>query len=144
MISLIFNLRLRLRPMANGWIFSGPNIRLRPKVKIAPTVQHCWALFIYPAKSNIFVGLQIFLHAGCDFLPPEELTPNAKNYDCGYWCLQIWSRNLHNWHFLEIFIQIPKNNSSQSCIICNFAAWKKIFAASTNKTSPWWKFFAAC
>ena len=82
------------------------------------------ALFIYPVKSNFFVRLQIFLYAGCNFLPPEELTPNAKNYDCGYWCLQIWSRNLHNGYFLEIFVQIPKNNSSQSCIICNFAAWK--------------------
>ena len=36
-----FNLRLRLRSTAEGQSFSGPNIRLRPKVKIAPTVQHC-------------------------------------------------------------------------------------------------------
>ena len=42
------------------------------------------ALFIYPGKSNLFVRLQIFLHAGCSFLPPEELTPHAKNYECGY------------------------------------------------------------
>ena len=41
------NLRLRLRPMAKGQSFSGPNIWLRPniwlwpKVKIVPTVQHC-------------------------------------------------------------------------------------------------------
>ena len=35
------------------------------------------ALFIYPAKSNFFVRLQIFLHAGCNFLPPEELTTHA-------------------------------------------------------------------
>ena len=41
-----------------------------------------------------------------------------------YWCLQIWSGNLHNWHFLEIFVQIPKNNSSQCCIKCIFAALK--------------------
>ena len=34
-------LRLRLRPMAKGQSFSGPNIRLRPKVKIVPMVQHC-------------------------------------------------------------------------------------------------------
>ena len=43
---------------------------------------------------------------------------------------------LHIWHFLEIFVQITKNNSSQSCIIYNFAAWKKLFAACTKKTSP--------
>ena len=36
-----FILRLRLRPTAKGRSLSGPNIRLRPKVKIAPTVQHC-------------------------------------------------------------------------------------------------------
>ena len=35
------NLRLRLWPTAKGRSFSGPIIRLRPKVKIAPTVQHC-------------------------------------------------------------------------------------------------------
>ena len=27
---------------AKGRSFSGPNIRLRPKVKIVPTVQHWW------------------------------------------------------------------------------------------------------
>ena len=35
-----FIIRLRLRPTAKGRSFSGPNIRLRPKVKIEPTVQH--------------------------------------------------------------------------------------------------------
>ena len=38
-----FNLRLWLRSTAEGRSFSGPNIWLRPKVKIAPTVQH-WSL----------------------------------------------------------------------------------------------------
>ena len=37
-----FILRLRLRPTTKGRSLSGPNIRLRPKVKIAPTVQHCF------------------------------------------------------------------------------------------------------
>ena len=37
---VFFILRLRLRPTAKGRSFSGPNIRLRPKVKIVPTVQH--------------------------------------------------------------------------------------------------------
>ena len=37
-----FILRLRLQPMAKGRSFSGPNVWLRPKVKIAPTVQHCY------------------------------------------------------------------------------------------------------
>jgi len=39
---------------------------------------------------------------------------------------------LHIWN-LEIFVQITKNSSSQSCIIYNFAAWKKLFAACTEK-----------
>ena len=60
------------------------------------------ALFIYPAKSNFFVRLQIFLYAGCNFFPPEELPPHAENNQCSYLYLQICSRNLHNWHFLEI------------------------------------------
>ena len=34
-------LQLRLQPTAKGRSFLGPNIRLRPKVKIVPTVQHC-------------------------------------------------------------------------------------------------------
>ena len=42
------------------------------------------ALFISPANSDFFIRLQIFLHAGCNFLPPEELPPHAKNDDCGY------------------------------------------------------------
>jgi hypothetical protein len=41
-VLLFFILRLRLRPMVEGQSLSGPNIRLRPKVKIAPTVQHCF------------------------------------------------------------------------------------------------------
>ena len=35
-----FFLRLRLRSTAEGRSFSWPNIWLRPKVKIMPTVQH--------------------------------------------------------------------------------------------------------
>ena len=58
-----------------------------------------------------FVRLQIFLHAGCNFLHPAELAPHANKDECCYWCLQIWSRILHNWHFLKNFVQIPKNNS---------------------------------
>ena len=50
-----------------------------------------------------FDGFEIFLHAGCDFLHPEELAPQEK---------MVWSRILHNWHFLEIFVQIPENNFS--------------------------------
>ena len=39
MFYIFFNLRLWLRPTAKDRSFSEPNIRLRPKVKIAPTVQ---------------------------------------------------------------------------------------------------------
>ena len=45
-----FILRLRLRPTAKGRSFSGPNIRLRPKFKIVPTVQHCKYLKPNPQK----------------------------------------------------------------------------------------------
>ena len=113
-------------------------------VKKGDTPQNVLSLFYLPCKKCFFVKLQIFLHAGFNFLAPEELPSHAKNDVCGYQCLQIWSRNLQNWHFFEIFVQIPKNNSSQSCIKCIFAAWKKLFAACTNKTSPWWKFSTAC
>ena len=37
----LFILRLRLLSTAEGRSFSRPNIRLRPEVKIVPTVQHC-------------------------------------------------------------------------------------------------------
>ena len=42
----LFILRLRLRSTAEGRSFSWPNIWLRPKVKIVPTVQHCIILKI--------------------------------------------------------------------------------------------------
>ena len=54
-------------------------------------------------KVFFFVRLQTFLHAGCNFLPPEEFTQHAKNYECGYWCLQIWSRNSSKLAFLGNF-----------------------------------------
>ena len=105
---------------------------------------HQSPLYLPCQKWFFFARLQIFLHASCNFLPPEELPPHAKNDECGFWCLQIWSRNLHNWRFLEIFVQIPKNISSQSCIKCAFAAWKKLCVACPNKISPCWKFSTAC
>jgi hypothetical protein len=74
----------------------------------------CWDMspFYLPCKKLIFVRLQILLHAGCNFLQPEELSPHAKNYECGYWSSQIQSRILHNWNFFKYFVQIPKKNSS--------------------------------
>ena len=65
-------------------------------------------LFICPTKSYFFDGLQIFLHAGCDFLHPEELAPHAKKHAFGYWNLQIWSRILHNWHFWKFLYKYLK------------------------------------
>ena len=49
-----FILRLRLRPTAEGRSLSGPNIRLRPKVKIVPTVQHCFPIsnHLQPSPSS--------------------------------------------------------------------------------------------
>lgn len=49
-----FILRLRLRPTAKGRTFSGPNIGLRPKVKIEPTVQH-W-LFASSLSGDLLVN----------------------------------------------------------------------------------------
>ena len=43
-------------------------------------------IFYLPCKKCFFfcffAGLQIFLHAGCDFLHPEELPPHAKTNEC--------------------------------------------------------------
>ena len=41
------------------------------------------AFFIYTAKSDFFFRLQIFLHAGCNFLPSKKLPPFAKNDERG-------------------------------------------------------------
>ena len=41
-------------------------------------------LFICPAESDFFIRLQIFLHAGCIFLHPVELSPQGKKFECGY------------------------------------------------------------
>ena len=68
--------------------------------------------FYLPCKKLIFVRLQIFWHAGCNFFHPEELSPHAKNYECGYWCLQIWSRIPNNWHFMNFSVQILGIESS--------------------------------
>ena len=69
-------------------------------------------------------------------MPPEELTPMQKILSVVIDVYKFGQEILHNWHFLEVFVQITKNNSSQSCIIYNFAAWKKIFAACTKKPHP--------
>ena len=100
--------------------------------------------FYLPCRKLIFVRLQIFLHACCNFLHSEELSPHAKNDEYGYWCLQMWSRILHNWHFLKYFVQIPKKNSSWSCIEFIFAACKNLYATCKNKTSPCRKFSTPC
>ena len=59
----ILILRLRLRPTAKGRSFSGPNIRLRPKVKIAPTVQH-WLISKCPFGFIVWTKLptKLFLN----------------------------------------------------------------------------------
>ena len=62
----------------------------------------------YLTWKKILGRLQIFLHAGCKFLNTEEITSHTRNEECGYWCLDIWSRILHNWHFLEILYKYLK------------------------------------
>ena len=54
-----FILRLLLRSMAEGRSFSGPNIWLRPKVKIAPTVQH-WLFYMSAENSMLFIENLMF------------------------------------------------------------------------------------
>ena len=67
-----------------------------------------------------------YIFVGCNSLHPEELAPHAQNNECSYWCLQIWLRILHNWHFLESFVQTPKNCSSKTFIKYIFAQPAKI------------------
>ena len=55
-----FILQLRLRPMAKGRSFTGLNIRLRPKVKIAPTVQHCTSIAVIQFLNTHALMLSIF------------------------------------------------------------------------------------
>jgi hypothetical protein len=108
----------------------------KKKSATALLIQPIRALFIYPAKSDFFVRLQIFLHAGCNFLPPKKLPPHEKRMSVVIDVYKFGQEILIICHFLEMFVQIPKNNSSQSCIKCIFSAFKKLYAAWTNKTSP--------
>ena len=43
--------------------------------RILMYIFHVLSPFYLPGKKLIFVRLQIFLHAGCNFLHPEELSP---------------------------------------------------------------------
>ena len=81
------------------------------KCEKSPFYLPCKKLFFGQAANTYFF-----------MLPPEELQSHAKNDMSDYRCLQICSKNLHNWHFFEIVVQISKNNSSQSCIKCIFVA----------------------
>ena len=67
------------------------------------------ALLIYHAKSDFIFFCQAANISSywLYFFPHEELPPHAKNNECDYWWLQIWIKNLHNWHFLKFFVQIP-------------------------------------
>ena len=63
---------------------------------------------VKPSNLTFFSCQTPYIFVGCNSLHPEELAPNAQNNECSYWCLQIWLRILHNWHFLKYFVQIPK------------------------------------
>ena len=67
----LFILRLRLRSTAKGRSFSGPNIRLWPKVKIVPTVQH-WT------KVQVF---QEGKKCGAIFLKVLDITKQLPNLE---------------------------------------------------------------
>ena len=83
------------------------------------------AIFDIINNIQFFAGLQIFFHAGIDFFLFCKISTPCKNDVCGYWFLQDLSRILHDWYFLEIFVQIPKNNFSWSRIKYILAACKK-------------------
>ena len=69
-----FILWLRLRPTAEGQSLSGPNIRLRPKVKIAPTVQH-WL-------GDMFLWLVANLKQGVIYFIKQALPPKHFSREC--------------------------------------------------------------
>ena len=81
-------LRLRLRPTAKGRSLSGPNIRLRTKVKIAPSVQH-W----FSGSSKTFVLAQkpkiIFLSGEKILWLPQYLNKFLV------WRKKIWTSPKH-------------------------------------------------
>ena len=62
---IFFILRLWLQPTAKGRSLSEPNIRLRPKVKIAPMVQHWNAPSEIISTLCVIAGSQVF----SSFLP---------------------------------------------------------------------------
>ena len=55
---------------------------------------------------------------------PKQFATHAKNDECGYLCLQIWSRILRDWHFLEIFVQVPKKILAKAASNANFATYE--------------------
>ena len=124
MFEFFLILRLRLRPMAKGRSLSGPNIRLRPKVKIAPRVQHYYSYsFINgPTGTNIFLWtlLDLVGPASCKrkkvrqnlqfpLLPQQHCTLAIKQ--CGFcnqekrlFLLKIVSQELNHFcHFVAGF-----------------------------------------
>ena len=79
MFYIFFILRLRLRPTAKGRSFSGPNIRLRPKVKIAPTVQH-WK------SEQRKVSLICYLHFFSNMWRVQLHNIFTFYHDCSFLC----------------------------------------------------------
>ena len=61
-------------------------------------------LYLSCKKWFFFVRLQIFLHAGCNILHPEQLATPCKRWWVWLLLFQIWSGFLHNWHFLAFFV----------------------------------------
>ena len=59
------------------------------------------SFFYLPFKKWFFSsGFKYFYMLAVFFcILKNYISPHAKNDECGYWCLQIWSRILHNWKF---------------------------------------------
>ena len=96
-----FILRLRLRSTAEGRSFSGPNIRLRPKVKIAPTVQHWQNKF--DLKLSVYsLGVDIWLLSfkfyfgliGWPPQPPRERVLKINKIVGFWWSISHWETKI--------------------------------------------------
>ena len=84
-----FILRLWLRPKAEGQSLSGPNIRLRLKLKIAPTVQHCITNTLYVYFETIILAKLIR-----NFFVIAKMFNNTSNYLLSvsyYWKVPIFA-----------------------------------------------------
>ena len=136
-----FILRLRLRPTAKGRSLSGPNIRLRPKVKIAPMVQHC-KFFLQKILGNTQVQSQkmVILHSILYWPLYLFLAGCKKSHYCRDQICLNDSGNLHSLHLGSIFQDFLGHWSCHTNEYGNRAYWRPSVSNSSgyerSKVSP--------